>query len=556
MTYSGCSAGHSDAGKDNLKPEYYSQFADYLIDVCKYYKEEYGIEFKTLDPFNEPNTNYWGANGGQEGCHFDPASQVKFLRVLYPKLSASGLKTVISACDETSVATAIKELQLYKSEGDIIPMLGQFNVHTYGGSVMDKANLKDLVQELNLPLWMSETGAGGTGLAGNLSMAQRMFDDLNYLIPQAWVDWQFVEEGNDQWCLVKGNFSSQYYEIIKNYYVRKQVTHFIKQGYTFLTTGRNDLLAAMSPNETEIVLVMLNTSTEEKSFLIDLSLFKNIGEAQLYVTNSQNNCSKQNDFKIEENQLSYKMGGEEIATIVVSVAQGIGIEPLLENQSYLILPRSSSYPISLSGSTLMLSSFCAIDTLQKWYFQKVDNEYYSIFTIRDGNKLAITDNGSYWPEMTPFTGALNQQFEILYLGDNCYKIQSVSTGKLFDLEGVNNSIGTNIGLWEADVTGTNAHREWRILSFPFSPYNLNEEPVELPEIQVDSTICFISASGKINILKTGREEFFYQIYKMDGSGVAQGVEKSQWIEIPLPKGIYVITYQVDGNMASRTVVVK
>ena len=134
MTYSGCSSGHSNASSDNLKPEYYEQFCDYLIEVCKHFKSEYGVEFKTLDPFNEPNTNYWGANGGQEGCHFDPSSQVKLLRVLYPKLKQSGLKTVISACDETSVNTAIDELKRYRKEGDIIGMLGQFNVHTYGGN--------------------------------------------------------------------------------------------------------------------------------------------------------------------------------------------------------------------------------------------------------------------------------------------------------------------------------------------------------------------------------------------------------------------------------------
>jgi len=35
-----------DPMADNLKPEYYEAFGDYLIDVCKHYKEQYGIEFK------------------------------------------------------------------------------------------------------------------------------------------------------------------------------------------------------------------------------------------------------------------------------------------------------------------------------------------------------------------------------------------------------------------------------------------------------------------------------------------------------------------------------
>ncbi|MDD4638042.1 MAG: glycoside hydrolase, partial [Bacteroidales bacterium] len=32
MTYSGCSAGNDPASADNLKPEYYDQFCDYLIE--------------------------------------------------------------------------------------------------------------------------------------------------------------------------------------------------------------------------------------------------------------------------------------------------------------------------------------------------------------------------------------------------------------------------------------------------------------------------------------------------------------------------------------------
>ena len=52
MTYSGCAAGHADPSKDNLKPEYYELFCDYLIDVCKHYQSAYQINFKTLEPFN------------------------------------------------------------------------------------------------------------------------------------------------------------------------------------------------------------------------------------------------------------------------------------------------------------------------------------------------------------------------------------------------------------------------------------------------------------------------------------------------------------------------
>ena len=59
MTVSGCVGGHDDGKKDNLDPKYYKAFCQYLVDVCKHYKTKYGITFKTLEPFNEPVTDYW-----------------------------------------------------------------------------------------------------------------------------------------------------------------------------------------------------------------------------------------------------------------------------------------------------------------------------------------------------------------------------------------------------------------------------------------------------------------------------------------------------------------
>ena len=541
MTYSGCSSGNSSADKDNLKPEYYGKFSDYLIDVCKHYKEQYGIEFKTLEPFNEPNTNYWGEKGGQEGCHFDPSSQVALIRVLYPKLKASGLNTVLSASDETNVTTAIGELQTFVKEGDIIPMLGQFNVHTYGGDAMNKANLRDLVTETGLPFWMSETGAGGTGLEGNLNLAQRMFEDMNYLLPQAWVDWQYVEEGNDQWCLIKGDFARQNYTVVKNFYVRMQVTRFIRQGYTLLSVGRNDVLAALSPKGNELVLVLLNTGSAEKNMTIDLSLLKNTdSKASLYVTNASLNCHKQSDVEVKDGKLSYMMGAQEIATLVLGVEAGDGIPNFKKDTPYLMIPRAGTSPISLNGGTVQLSSFCVADTMQRWYFNELSQGAYNIYTVLEGKKLALTDDGSYFlsvSELSP--SAENQRFEVVPLGENCFKIISASS-KLMDLEGEKTLSGTKVGLWEAGQTGSNGHREWRILSVPFSPYpDGDRTDCVVPEIHEAQ---IYAVEGKVVLLNLQSRTEPYWIYLPDGSLVKSGLSGLDVTEIPLAKGLYIVRW--------------
>lgn len=557
MTYSGCSAGNTDAGKDNLKPEYYEQFCDYLIDVCKHFKDTYEIEFKTLDPFNEPNTNYWGANGGQEGCHFDPSSQIKLLRVLYPRLQKSGLKTVISACDETSVSTAIGELQAYKKEGDIVPMLGQFNVHTYGGNNMDKANLRDMIYETKLPLWMSETGAGGTGIAGNLSLAQRMFHDLNYLVPQAWVDWQFVEEGNDQWCMVKGDFSRQTYSIVKNYYVRMQVTRFIKQGYTILSTGRDDLLVAISQDNKKLVIVMLNTNTEEKMVNIDLSLFKTVGSsASLYVTNSTYNCQKMNDVEIEDHSFNYCMGAQEIATVILDVEKGKEENVLSPDVPYMIVPRSASAVMKAIDGRVKLAILAAKDTLQRWYFQSIKENVYAIYTITNqGEKMALTNDGSYYLTLSTLNvNDKRQQFKVESMDANCFKIISLSDDKWLDLEGVNTSFGTSVGLWEAGASGENAHREWRILAFPYS--RTQTEETKIPESKVGCSMYVWGEKACIQLVNPEGEPLSIQVWNVNGILRKTFNEKATICTIPMDKGVYIVQIESAKGKVIEKVIVK
>lgn len=558
MTYSGCSAGNKDANSDNLKPEYYGQFCDYLIDVCKHFKEEYGIEFKTLDPFNEPNTNYWGANGGQEGCHFSPASQVKLIRTLYPKLQQSGLNTVMSACDETSVTTAISELQLYMSEGDIVPMLGQFNVHTYSGNVMDKANLKDLVNKSGLPFWMSETGAGGTGIAGNLSLAQRMFDDLNYLMPQAWIDWQFVEEGNDQWCMVMGNFAAQTYSIVKNYYIRMQVTRFIKQGYTMLMTGRPDLLAALSPDGKELVIVMLNTNTEDKFVDVDLSLFKDVSEnVQLYVTNSSKNCERLDGAVVKDGQFSYVLGKQEIATAILSVESGDGVKALQPDVAYMMIPRAATSIVSAaSDGGLCLANIALGDSLQRWYFKSLPNGNYMICTKQDGAVSAITDDGSYFLKWSPVKADdISQQFEIKPVGENCFDIISASNGKMFDLEGVNTAVGTKVGVWEGGKAGENAHRQWRILPFPYANELKSGEGTGVVSPQTNQSVYFYGDDDVLNVVNLSGDLLAMRIYSLNGKLLKTVSLKDTFGTIALPTGVYVVEYEQAGSSKSVKVIV-
>ncbi|HKJ44167.1 MAG TPA: glycoside hydrolase, partial [Sunxiuqinia sp.] len=323
MTYSGCSAGNNPANADNLKPDYYGQFCDYLVEVCKHYKDTFGVEFKTLEPFNESLSNYWGYLGGQEGCHFDVSSQISLLRVLYPKLQDSGLNTVISASDETNISSFIYATNNYIGAGDIIGKLGQQNTHTYSGSDAERREAYNLTRETGKTFWMSETGPSGiseSGLTNNLQLAQKMFNDLRYMKPSAWIDWQLMEEGNDTWCQLRADFGNETYAIVKNFYVRMQVTRFIKKGYRLIESGNDHVLTAVSPDGDQLAVVVLNQSQSGESFSIDLSKFPQTGRsAQTYRTSSSENCQRIADSNTSDQHLNYFAPAQSITSFVIPV---------------------------------------------------------------------------------------------------------------------------------------------------------------------------------------------------------------------------------------------
>jgi O-glycosyl hydrolase len=321
MTFSGCAGGNIDPLKDNLKPEYYEAFCDYLLDVCKHYKEQYGLEFKTLEPFNESISNYWYNHGSQEGCHFEPETQMKIIRILAPKLQASGLKTVISASDETNIASCIKVLKAYQSAGDILDKIGQINTHTYSGNNTERVEAYQLTQSIGKPFWQSETGPSGrskTSLGSNLGLAQKLFDDMRYMKPQAWLDWQLMEETNDVWCLMRCNFKSQEYKIVKNFYVRMQITRFFRQGYTVIETGNDQVLAAVHPEKSELVIALINNSEQNQEYQLNFDKPINFKkEVAAFRTSELENCKQIAIAKSAEKSILCTTPAQSVTTLIV-----------------------------------------------------------------------------------------------------------------------------------------------------------------------------------------------------------------------------------------------
>ena len=542
MTYSGCCSGNDDPGKDNLKPEYYEEFAHYLVDVCKHYKEEYGIEFHSLEPFNEASSSYWRRNGGQEGCHFDIESQIKFLKVLSPILKASGLKTIISASDESWLSASLNGLRRYKV-ANMFDIIGQWNTHTYNGTISERTKIKSILEKTDMKLWMSETGFDGNGINGNLKLAQTIMNDMNYMMPSVWCDWQYVEEWGDQWCLVNGKFAKQTYQKVKSYYVRQHMSKFIKQGYSLLNVANEHVMAARSPQGDTLVLVALNHSLTSRKHTVDLSFYDTVGnDIDCYITDKNYNMVHRSRFTLKDKELCFLLPSNTITTFVIPVKEKENTgEQLTTEATYLLLPRMAQDKAlqTNENSELELGDISLSDA-QLWNLVKKGNNW----NLKNKKGELITYSNAY-PLTVTDKSTINNMFSILNVGASYHKILVRNQSRAFDVKGGNTAKGTPVGLQNYVNNESDVARQWSLLALPQLQLPSKVESVA-EEISTEISV----KNGFINVDSAGGGEL--GIYSVSGTKL-HSIRVEHAVSLPMPKGVYIVVYATGQGYCSQKV---
>ncbi|NLT09557.1 MAG: alpha-L-arabinofuranosidase, partial [Ruminococcus sp.] len=282
MTNSGCSTGNKDAGSNNLKDDCYDDFAEYMAEVCDHYQNVWGIDVQSVEPMNEPYTNFWGAySAKQEGCHFDWGdSESRIITELRKALDRHGLQDAfIAGTDETSIDTQIDCYN--KLSSDAKNVVKRIDTHTYGGS--KRTELRSLALSSGKNLWMSEVDGSGTAgtNAGEMSaalwLAERIATDCNGLNSSAWILWQVIDNhissvgyngkkdkgmvntSGGFWGLAVADHDKNDIILTKKYYAMGQYSRYIRPGMTMLKVSDNSM-AAYDEKNGQLVIVAYNTS--------------------------------------------------------------------------------------------------------------------------------------------------------------------------------------------------------------------------------------------------------------------------------------------------------
>ncbi|MBQ4464585.1 MAG: discoidin domain-containing protein [Oscillospiraceae bacterium] len=345
MTYSGCSSGGDNPGKNNLRDDQYDDFANYLAEVCYHYEHDWGIKVQSVEALNEPYTNFWGKNSPkQEGCHFDIGdSESRIILELDKAMKARGMDDVlVVGTDETSIDT---QIQAYNAlSGDAKKALDRIDTHTYAGS--KRSQLKDTAIAAGKNLWMSEVDGSGTAgtNAGEMSsalwLAQRITTDVNDLNASAWIMWQVIDNhiskvgmnGNKDkgmvntnggfWGVAVADHDNDKIVLTKKYYAFGQYSRYIRPGMTMLNSAGN-CVAAYDKDLGRVVVVAYNTSGNSADISFDLSGFSSVGtSAQVIRTSKTENWKDVGNIALTGTRLNASLAANSVTTFLIDGCSG------------------------------------------------------------------------------------------------------------------------------------------------------------------------------------------------------------------------------------------
>jgi O-glycosyl hydrolase len=339
MTVSGCSSGATVAHQDNLRPDMYENFVNYLATVVKHFRDVEGIKFESLEAFNEPD-GAWMASGSQEGYAASYASQNALIAMLATKLKQDGVDTFVSGVDMSNAEDGVAGVN--QLQPDALSALSRLNTHDYHtdtiGNPAKLMQYKSLARKLRKPIWMSELGCcfhgqgDGTDMWGALFMADSVRTDLRDLGAEAWVLWQ------PDWNVIAFDPHAGAPQLKKQFYALAQYTRFIRPGFQMISAREvNNTLAAYSRASKRLVLVSTNWDTVTPNDL-DLAAFSGLpSSAVVYRTTADDavNLQKGSVRLSSKSHIVDQLPIRSVTTYVVD-----GVMPLAVPSSNSVRPHS------------------------------------------------------------------------------------------------------------------------------------------------------------------------------------------------------------------------
>lgn len=272
MLYNHNPSGSADGTSDNLQTWNVANHSKYIAIVAAHFRDAWNLSFTSLELFNEPIAGWWKADGTQEGCHFDVATQAAALAALPEQLAERGLTghVRVAASDESRIDMALSTWAALPAAAKKI--IDQVNVHGYeeGG---DRTALYQAAVVVGGKVLRDSEYGDGDGSGGTLITS--FLADWASLHQRGWCYWQIIDVAGG-WGMLLGDANSGALTAVNTkHFVVAQLSRHLRPGMTTLGSldARNATAAALDVSAHRLVVITANQIASPTKLKIDLSAF-------------------------------------------------------------------------------------------------------------------------------------------------------------------------------------------------------------------------------------------------------------------------------------------
>ena len=441
-------------GSTNLKNGYEAQFALYLVDVLKHFRDQWDIAFDYISPVNEPQWE-WNNGSNQEGNRASNPDIIAIVNALDAELQKQKVETKISIIESGDLKSWYISNQSMESEygekyGDYLrQVIGHEDIsekisrHFCGHSYWSDRLGTQLVQHresakrffrsfLNdgWEYWMTEycildgpEGAGGRGrdlsIKTALDVARVIHYDLTILNASAWNWWTAVSPEDYKDGLLYTNYKDNPGDksVIesKTLWALGNYSRFIRPGAVRIeVSGADDKEALMASG-------YINAE-KDKIFIVALNVSQNAAPLSFQVAGLQDNQHIQNLAPYltsnaagdDLRQLASFPTDKEFSLPPRSIVTLVGDIKTLDNINYRDepdnpkRPRFFCYPNPFNGDITIQLQNAASSNASLTIFNYRGQVIKSLPPLRDGrfyrwngrnNQGAAAPSGSYFVQM-------------------------------------------------------------------------------------------------------------------------------------------------------------
>ena len=280
----------SPDGRGELLPKHYVDFATYLAAYIEFYKKLRFQDVHVVSLQNAPLNSQATA-----GCLWNAGQFKEFLKVVGKVFKERGIATKLML-PELGWEELNPFLQPILEDPETKSLVSHLSAHSLEADSPGRSLAKETYKRQNFSLWQTEfalpAAEESAGIAGGLSLAAHLLNDLTQAEVQAWLYWTLLPPVGWSSRLGLLNQAGATFQASKRFWSFVQFSKFLPRNSVRVSArgGSSPFAAFRNPQYNGITVIFLNPSQQPALETIEMRGW-NLERLMAYRTSEKEDCA-------------------------------------------------------------------------------------------------------------------------------------------------------------------------------------------------------------------------------------------------------------------------